>query len=46
MHGVWFRQVQERCWIYKLQQLPGRLELACAEHGFGRLHLQRWLVGA
>ena len=46
MRGVRFRQVQERGWIYRVQQLPGELELACAEHGFGRLHLQRWLVGA
>jgi hypothetical protein len=39
-------QVQERGWIYRVQQLPGWLELACAEYGFGRLHLQGWLVGA
>ena len=46
MHGVRFRQVQERYWIYQLQQLSDELELACAEYGFRRLHLQRWLVGA
>ena len=46
MHGVLHWQVQERGWIYGLQQLPGGLELACAEYGFGRLHLQGWLVGA
>jgi hypothetical protein len=46
MHGVRRRQVQELGWIYQLQQLPGRLDLACAEYGFGRLHLQRWLVRA
>jgi hypothetical protein len=46
MHVVRFRQVQELGWIYQLQQLPGGLELASAEYGFGRLHLQGWLVGA
>jgi hypothetical protein len=38
-----FREVQEHGWIYRLQHLPGELELACAEYSFGRLHLQRWL---
>ena len=46
MHGVRRRQVQERYWIYQLQQLPGGLELVCAEYGFGRLHLHCGLVGA
>jgi hypothetical protein len=46
MRGVRYRQVQERGWIYRLQQLPGELELASGEYGFGRLHLQGWLVGA
>jgi hypothetical protein len=46
MHGVRRRQVQERGWIYQLQQLPGKLELAYAEYGFGQLHLQCGLVGA
>jgi hypothetical protein len=45
MHGVRRRQVQERGWIYLLQQLPGGLKLACAEYSFGRMHLQRRLVG-
>jgi hypothetical protein len=26
--------------------VSGEVELACAEHGFGRLHLQGGLVGA
>ena len=43
MHGVWRRQVQERCWSYQLQQLSGRLELAFAEHSSEQLHLQRGL---
>jgi hypothetical protein len=46
MHGVRRWQVQELGWIYQLQQLSGRLELACGEYGFGRLHLQGWLVRA
>jgi hypothetical protein len=39
MRGVRFRHVQERGWIYQLQQLPGEVELTCAEYSFGRLHL-------
>ena len=46
MHGVCRRQVQELGWIYRMQQLPGGLELACTEYSFDRLHLQGWLVGA
>jgi hypothetical protein len=46
MHGMCFRQVQERGWIYQLHKLSSGLELASAEYGFGRLHLQDWLVGA
>jgi hypothetical protein len=46
LYGVLFRQVQERGWIHQLQQLPGGLELACAEYSFDRLHLQFGLVGA
>jgi hypothetical protein len=46
MYGVRRWQVQERGWIYRLQRLSGRIELACAEYGFDRLHLQGWLVGA
>ena len=46
MHGVRRRQVQERGWIYRVQHLPGWLELACAEYSFGRVHLQFGLVGA
>jgi hypothetical protein len=46
MHGVRRWQVQERGWIHQLQQLPGGLELACAEYSFDRLHLQFGLVGA
>jgi len=40
------RQVQERGWIYGLQQLPDRLDLTRTEYGFGQLHLQRWLFWA
>jgi hypothetical protein len=40
------KQVQERGWSYRVQQLPGGLELACAEYGFGQLHVQRWLFWA
>ena len=29
-----------------LFDVSGGLELASAEYGFGRLHLQGWLVGA
>ena len=46
MHNVLSRQVQERCRIYRLHQLPDELELACAEYGFDRLHLQGGVVGA
>jgi hypothetical protein len=45
MQGVCARKVQASCWIVQLQQLPGLLELACAEYSFDQLHLQRWLVG-
>ena len=40
------RQVQERGWIYRVQQLSGGLELTRTEHGFGQLHLQGWLFWA
>jgi hypothetical protein len=43
MHGVRFRQVQERGWTFRLQQLSGEVYVACAEYSFFRLHLQRWL---
>ena len=44
MHGVCRRQVQ--CGRRRrLQELPGRLELTCAEHSFEQLHLQRGQVG-
>ena len=46
MFQVRRRQVQERNWIYRVQQLPDRLELTSTEYGFGQLHLQRWLVWA
>ena len=46
MFQVRRRQVQERNWIYRVQQLPGRLELTSTEYGFGQLHLQRWLFWA
>ncbi len=39
MHGVRRRQVQECIGSCELQQLPGKLELASAEHSFERLHL-------
>jgi hypothetical protein len=46
MFQVRRRQVQERNWIYRVQQLPGSLELTSTEYGFGQLHLQRWLFWA
>ena len=46
MFQVRRRQVQGRNWIYRVQQLPDRLELTSTEYGFGQLHLQRWLVWA
>jgi hypothetical protein len=46
MFQVRRRQVQERGWNYRVQQLPGRLELTSTEYGFGQLHLQRWLFWA
>ena len=46
MFQVRRRQVQARSWIYRVQQLPGRLELTSTEYGFGQLHLQRWLFWA
>jgi hypothetical protein len=45
MHGVRRRHVQERGWIYLLQQLPAGLKLACAEYSFDRMHLRCRLVG-
>jgi hypothetical protein len=45
MHGVRPRHVQERGWIYLLQQLPTGLKLACAEYSFDRMHLRCRLVG-
>jgi hypothetical protein len=44
MHGMRRRQVQcgRRC---EVQELPGGVDLACAEHSFEHLHLQRGLVG-
>ena len=46
MFQVRRRQVQERGWSYRVQQLPGGLELTRTEYGFGQLHLQRWLFWA
>ena len=46
MFQVRRRQVQERNWIYRVHQLPGRLELTSTEYDFGQLHLQRWLFWA
>ena len=45
MQGVCARKVQASCWIVQLQQLPGLLELACAEYSVDQLHMQCWLVG-
>ena len=45
MYGVRRRQVQKCIGICRLQQLPGRLELACAEHSFEQLQLQCRMVG-
>ena len=44
MHGMRRRQVQcvRRC---EVQELPGGVDLAGAEHSFEHLHLQRGLVG-
>jgi hypothetical protein len=46
MFPVRRRQVQERGWSYRVQQLPGGLELTRTEYGFGQLHVQRWLFWA
>ena len=46
MFQVRYRQVQERGWSYRVQQLPGGLELTRTEYGFCQLHVQRWLFWA
>ena len=46
MFQVRRRQVQERGWIYRVQQLSGGLELTSTEYCLGQLHLQGWLFWA